>query len=39
MEEKTILVRFALRSDFEEGQENGRGLRLGQGGMLEGMRP
>ena len=39
MEENAILVLFDLRSDFEEGENHGRGLRLGQGGMLEGMRP
>ena len=39
MEENAIFILFDLRSDFEEGPDDGRGLRLGQGGMLEGMRP
>jgi len=39
MEEKSFLVLFDLRSDFEEDEDDGRGLRLGQGGMVEGVRP
>ena len=38
MEENPVLVLFDLGGDFEEGEDDGRGLRLGQGGMLEGMR-
>lgn len=39
MEENPILVLFDLEGDFEEGQDDGRGLRLGQGRMLQGVRP
>ena len=39
MEKDPILVLFDLSGDFEEGEDDGRGLRLGQGGMLEGVRP
>jgi len=35
MEEDAILVLFALGSDFEEGQDDGRGLGLRQGGVLQ----
>ena len=38
MEEDPILVLFDLRGDFEEGQDDGRGLGLGQRGVLQGMR-
>ena len=37
MEENPVLVLFELRGDFEEGEDDGRRLRLRQGGMLEGM--
>jgi hypothetical protein len=39
MEKNPILVLFDLGGDCEEGEDDGRGLRLGQGGMLEGVRP
>ena len=38
MEEDSVLVLFDLGGDFEEGEDDGRGLRLGEGGMLEGVR-
>jgi hypothetical protein len=37
VEENPVLVLFDLRGDFEEGEDDGRRLRLRQGGMLEGM--
>lgn len=33
MEEDTVLVLFDLCGDFEEGEDNRRGLGLGEGGM------
>jgi hypothetical protein len=36
VEEHPVFVLFDLGSDFEEGEDNGCGLRLGQGGMLQG---
>ena len=39
MQEDAILVLFDLGGNFEEGEDDGRGLRLGQGGMLQGVRP
>jgi hypothetical protein len=39
VEENPVLVLFDLRSDFEEGEDHGRGLRLGQSSMVEGVRP
>ena len=38
MEKHPVLVLFDLRCDFAEGEDDGRGLRLGQGGMLQGVR-
>ena len=38
MEENPVLVLFDLGCDFAEGEEDGGGLRLGQGGMLQGVR-
>ena len=38
MEENSVLVLFDLGGDFEEGEDDGRGLGLGQGGVLEGVR-
>lgn len=38
MEKNPVFVLFELRGDFAEGEDDGRGLRLGQGGMVEGMR-
>ena len=35
VEEDTVLVLFDLRRDFEEGQDHGRGLGVGQRGLLE----
>ena len=35
MEEKAILVLFDLRGDFEEGQDDGRGLGLHQRRVLQ----
>jgi hypothetical protein len=35
MKEKALLVLFDLRGDFEEGQDNGRGLGLRQRGVLQ----
>ena len=37
MEENPVLVLFDLRGDFAEGEDDGRRLRLRQGGMLEGL--
>jgi len=34
MEKNPVLVLFDLGCDFEEGEDDGRGLRLGEGGML-----
>lgn len=34
MEENPVLVLFDLGGAFAEGEEDGRGLRLGEGGML-----
>ena len=34
MEENPVLVLFDLGGDFEEGEDDGRGLGLGQGGVL-----
>ena len=39
VQEEAILVLFDLGGHFEEGEDDGRGLRLGQGGMLQGVRP
>ena len=39
MEENPVLVLFNLGCHFEESEDHGRGLRLGQGSMLEGVRP
>ena len=39
MQEDAILVLFDLGGNFEEGEDDGRGLRLGQGRMLQGVRP
>ena len=38
MEEDTILVLFDLCGDFEEGQDDGRGLRLRERGMVQRVR-
>ena len=38
MEENPVLVLFDLGGDFAEGEEDGRGLRLGEGGLLSGVR-
>ena len=38
MEKNPVLVLFDLGCDFEEAKDDGRGLRLGQGGMLQGVR-
>ena len=37
VQEDTVLVLFDLRCHFEEGEDQRRGLGLGQRGMLEGM--
>ena len=37
VEENPVLVLFDLGGDFEEGEDDGRGLRLGEGGMLKGV--
>ena len=37
VEEKPIFVLLDLGGPFEEGQDDGGGLGLGQGGMLEGV--
>jgi hypothetical protein len=39
VEENPVLVLFDLSSDFEEGEDDSRRLRLGEGGMGEGVRP
>ena len=39
MEADAILVLFDLRGDLEEGQDDGRGLRLGQRSMVQRLRP
>ena len=38
MEEDPVLVRFDVCRHFAEREHHGRGLGLGQGGVLEGMR-
>lgn len=38
MEEQAILVLFDLRGDFEEGQDDGRGLGLREHGVLQRLR-
>ena len=38
MEKNPILVLFDLSGNFAEGKDDCRGVRLGQGGMLEGVR-
>ena len=35
MEEDTVLVLFDLGRHFEEGEDHGRGLGLGQSGLLQ----
>lgn len=39
MEKNPILVLFDLGGEFEEGEDDSRGVRLGQGGMLQSVRP
>ena len=39
VEEASVLVLLDLGGAFEAGEDDGRGLRLGEGGMLEGVRP
>ena len=37
--EEASLVLFALGGNFAEGEDDRRGVRLGQGGMVQGVRP
>ena len=39
MEKNPVLVLCDLGGDFAEGEDEGRGWRLGQGGRLQGVRP
>jgi hypothetical protein len=39
VEQNPVLVLFDLSGDFEEGEDDSRGLRWGEGGMVEGVRP